>query len=146
MTIGTPPILSGPIAPENNPAIMPQFFNPSQYFISSITLGVQTVITTTVNNNYVLGQQVRLLIPPQNGCRQLNEQSGYVLSLPASNQVSLSINSVGIDSFVTTTNPQQPQIIAIGDINSGLISTNGKLGSNNNFAPTVPGSFINISP
>lgn len=146
MTIGTPPILSGPIAPESNPPINPQYFNPSQFFISAITLGFPTVVTTTVNNNYVIGQQVRLLIPPQNGCRQLNEQAGYVLALPASNQVSVSINSVGIDAFVSTSLPNQPQIIAIGDINSGLTSTNGKLGSNNNFAPTVPGAFINISP
>lgn len=125
---------------------MPQYFNPSQYFISAIALGMTTLVTTTKDNNYTIGQLVRLLIPPQNGCRQLNEQQGYVLSIPASNQVSLSINSFGIDAFVSTTNPQQPQIIAIGDINNGIISTNGKLGSNNNFAPTVPGAFINISP
>lgn len=125
---------------------MPQYFNPSQYFISAIALGMTTLVTTIKDNNYTIGQLVRLLIPPQNGCRQLNEQQGYVLSIPASNQVSLSINSFGIDPFIATTNPQQPQIIAIGDINNGIISTNGKLGSNNNFAPTVPGAFINISP
>lgn len=125
---------------------MPQFFNPSQFFISAITLGFTTLVTTTVNNNYVVGQQVRLLIPPANGCRQLNEQFGYVLSVPAANQVQISLNSMGADAFKTTSLPNQPQIIAIGDINSGIISTNGKLGSNNNFAPTVPGAFINISP
>lgn len=146
MTIGTPPILSGPIAPENNPPIMPQFFNPSVFFISTIATGVTTLVTTTVNHNYVVGQLVRLIIPSYSGCRILNEQSGYVLSIPAANQVNLTINSVNSDQFISTMQPTQPQIAAIGDINSGIISTNGKLGSNNNFAPTIPGAFINISP
>ncbi len=134
--------ISGPIAPYNNPPINPQYYEPSQFFIAAITLGQLTTVTTTVNHNYVVDQQCRLLIPASNGCRQLNEVSGYVLSIPAANQVVLSIYSLGGDPFITSTAANQPQILAIGDIANGQINSTG-VNSNLTF---IPGSFINISP
>ena len=56
---------SGPIAPYNNLPIMPQYYAPSQFFISTVTRGQNTTVTTTVSHNYVVGQTVRLIIPPQ---------------------------------------------------------------------------------
>lgn len=138
----------GPVPPETNPPIEPQFFQPSQFVITALTLGLTTIVTTSVDTNYVIGQQVRLLIPEPYGTSQINGQQGYVISIPASNQVEVTINSTQANAFIASPTfiQNSPQIVAIGDVNSGLISTNGKLGSNNNFAPTVPGSFINISP
>lgn len=128
--------------PYNNPPIEPQNFNPSQFFISNIVLGQTTTVTTTTNMNYVIGQEVRLLIPPQNGSVQLNEKKGYVVSLPASNQVVVLIDSSqNVDSFVTSTSIQQPQIVPVGDINSGKINSTGRI----NTGTYVPGSFINVS-
>ncbi len=134
--------ISGPIAPYSNVPIEPQFYAPRQYFISSITLGKTTIVTTTEDHDYSIGQQCRLIIPPQSGCRQLNESYGYVISVPASNQVVLDIYSSGGDSFISSSSGTQPQILPIGDINSGQINTNG-INSNLSF---INGSFINISP
>jgi hypothetical protein len=133
--------LPGPTPIYNNPPIEPQFYQPSQFYISAIALGATTLVTTTVNNNYVLGQQVRLIIPPTFGCRQLNEMTALVIGIPNPNQVILNIFSTGGDAFKSSTATTQPQIIAIGDVNSGQINANGV-----NSILNIPGSFINISP
>jgi hypothetical protein len=134
--------ITGPIPPYSNPPIEPQFYLPSRFVISAINLGLTTIVTTTEDTNYVVGQEVRLVIPPTYGTRQLNGQTGYVLSFPSPNQVELNIDSFGMDSFIMSSSRTQAQILAIGDINSGDVNNNGRL-NNKTF---VPGSFINISP
>lgn len=147
-------IISGPIAPYSNVAINPQYYQPSQFFISTISLGLQTTVTTTVNHNYVVGQLVRLLIPTINAltsngvsyviptCTQLNETESYVISIPASNQVLLDLDSSKANLFVSSSQPTQPQILAIGDISSGNINASGNLIT----STVIPGSYQNISP
>jgi hypothetical protein len=134
----------GPYAPYNNVPIEPQYFQPSRFVISAITLGKTTTVTTSVNHNYVVGQEVRLLIPSYYGSFQLNEQTGLVTSIPAVNQVVLNINSIGSNAFIPSPSygPTPPQIIAIGEINSGQINSSGRV----NNITYIPGSFINISP
>lgn len=134
----------GPTPPYNNPPIEPQYYQPGIFFISEISTGTTTTVTTSVNNNYVVGQNVRLLIPKFFGAYQINNQQGFVLSVPFSNQVIVGINSQVCDPFIPTPSygPTLPQIIAIGDTNTGIISSTGRT------VPTtaIPGSFINISP
>ena len=132
----------GPFPPFNNPPIQPQFFQPSRFVISNIVLGLTTTVTTTLNNNYVIGQLCRLIIPPQYGCRQLNEQTGFVLLIPSPNQVILDISSQFFDAFISANQPNQPQIVPVGDTNTGSINANGR----NHTSTLIPGSFINISP
>ena len=134
----------GPIAPENNPPINPQFYVPRVFVITALTLGLTTLVTTAVNHNYVIGQTIRLLIPFNYGSYQINEQQGYVVSIPAADQVIVSINSTNTDPFVSspTYGPTKPQIVAIGDINSGPINSSGRSPK----GTFIPGSFINISP
>ena len=141
VSVGT--VISYPIPAYQNAPINAQFYSPSRFVISAIALGVTTIVTTTVNHNYVVGQQVRLIIPPAYGSIQLNEAQGYVLSLPASNKVELSINSlVYVDPFISASSPQiLPQILAIGDVLSGATNSNSL-----NLATTIPGAFENISP
>ena len=134
-------VITYPIPAYSNVPIQAQFYEPSQVFISAISLGQTTTVTTTVNHNYVIGQLCRLIIPPSFGTRQLNEQSGYVLSIPAANQVVLSINSTGYDAFISSSATTKPQILAIGDINTGASNTTPS--SQQTF---ISGSFINISP
>lgn len=216
-SVGT--VISYPTPAYSNVPIEPQFYQPSRFQISDITLGPQTTITTVDNMNYVVGQQIRLLIPAIFGSYQLNNLTGYVIDIPTDNSVVVDINSIGFNSFIsnpytaTITNividsgtqvtvtannafsrqdvqftdvggmteinlkvgritsstptsfvvtisttgfsaytsggtatlfdvPQnQAQIIAIGDVNSGIISLNGRVIPTTN----VPGSFINIS-
>jgi len=134
----------GPIAPENNPPINPQYYQPGLFFVSNISNGFTTLITTTAPHNYVLGQQVRLLIPVYYGSQQLNQQVSYVIGIPENDQVVIPINSTNYNAFIPNPpfGPTPPQIIAIGDINTGSINTNGRLKTQT----YVSGSFINISP
>lgn len=139
----------GPIAPYTNVPIHANYYQPQKFFISTIALGKTTTVTTTTAQDYVVGQLVRLIIPPQFGCRQLNEQQGYVISILSSTQVVVNINSsVNVDAFTSSTAKTQPQILAIGDINSGYISSTGinRATTNGNTNINIAGSFINISP
>lgn len=139
-----PPLIFGPIAPENNPPINPQYYLPSVFYITTLSFGDETTVTTSVPMNYVIGQLIRLLIPFPYGAQILNEQQGYVTSIPAPNQVVVSINSMQSDPFIASPvyGPTPPQIVAVGDVNTGTINLTGR-------SPTgtfVPGSFIDISP
>lgn len=132
----------GPIAPYSNVPIQANYYQPSRFVISAITLGFTTTVTTTVDNNYVIGQLCRLIIPPAYGCRELNESQGYVLSKPADDQVVLDIYSLGGNAYIAASDSQDAQILPIGDINSGQTNSNGP----SNTTTYIPGSFINISP
>lgn len=135
-------VISYPIPLYANVPIQEDFYQPRRFVISAITLGAETTVTTTEDHDYVIGQEVRLIIPPTFGCRQLNGQSGIVLSIPAANQVVLNIYSAGGDAYIASSATTVAQIIAIGDINSGDVNSSGRT-QNITYAP---GSFINISP
>jgi hypothetical protein len=135
-------VISYPIPPYSNVPIEPQYYKPNNFIISAITLGWNTLVTTSVDNNFVIGQLVRFFIPFACGSRQLNNQTGYVIDTPASNQVLVNLNSTNADAFQTVATGTQPQIIPVGDVNNGYTSTTGI----NNNPPIIPGSFINISP
>lgn len=140
----TSPYLTGPNALERNPAIEPQYFQPSVFIIFDIANGPTTTVTFTTSHNYVIGQLIRFVIPSFNGIRQINQQIAYVISIPSPTQVIVDLNSTQFDQFnpspLITTTP--PQVVAVGDNNFGLISSTGRS------LPTtaIPGSFINISP
>lgn len=137
-------VISYPIPPYSNVPIESDFYQPSQFFISSIALGQTTTITATTNMNYVIGQLVRLLIPPSFGCIELNNVKGYVIDIPMANQVTINVDSSqNVSTFISSSSTtQQPQILAIGDVNSGSINANGR----SPVSTEIPGSFINISP
>ncbi len=145
-SVGT--VLSYPIPAYQNLPIEAQFYQPSRFVISAIDEGPTTLITTSVNHNYVIGQDVRLNIPVAYGAYELNSQSGVVIDIPAANQVTLNINSINMDAFNPTPvfvlhqDLTQPQIIAIGDFNSGVTNSSG-ISQTGTF---IPGSFQNISP
>jgi hypothetical protein len=141
-----PPIISFPTPAFQNLPITAQFYQPSVFVISAITFGIFTTITTTTDMNFVIGQQIRLNIPGNYGSYELNQQTGFVISIPASNQVEVNINSQNVSPFVMTpllNNSQNalPQIAAIGNVNLGYTSSTGS----NIPLVTIPGSFINIS-
>lgn len=135
-------VVSYPIPAYANVPIHAEFYQPSRFVISGVSLGYTTTVTTTLDHNYVIGQECRLIIPASFGCWQLNERKGFVLSIPATNQVVLDINSTrNIDPyFASTAQTAVAQILAIGDVNEGQINANGPL----NTLTYIPGSFINI--
>lgn len=135
----------GPIAPERNPPIIPQYYSPSIYYITAIAIGKITTITTATTHNYSIGGEVRLHIPATYGTRQLNEKRGIVISIPSTTEVDISIDSSAFDTFIAspTYGPTKPQICGIGDINSGgLNNSSGRIKNITN----ISGSFINTSP
>jgi hypothetical protein len=213
-------VVSYPVPPYFNVPIEAQFYSPSRLSISNIARGITTTITTSAVHEYVIGQEIRLIIPPIFGSYQLNETKGYVISIPTTTSVVATIDStqsdafiptpytavitniasVGLSTVVTANNsfrlgnsilftsvggmtqinghtgiitainstsftvsinsstftayasggqaalynvPQnEAQILAIGDINSGINSLLGNVTT----SPTITGSFINISP
>lgn len=124
----------------SNPAIMPEDYKPSVFGITSITQEENPTVTTAVNHNFVIGQDVRFIIPVSYGMRQLNGRSAIVTSVPADNQFIAKINTSNFDAFTNPGTDTPAQVKAIGDINSGVRSSTGNI-----FAPTIPGSFQNIS-
>lgn len=136
-------VISYPIPLYQNVPIQAGHFQPSQFFISAVTLGITTIVTATTTMNYSIGQEIRLLIPPSFGCIQLNGQSGFVISLPASDQVEITIDSTNSNAYIASASTvQSAQIVAIGDINNGITSSTGA----NIPTTNVPGAFINTSP
>jgi hypothetical protein len=133
-------VISYPIPAYSNLPIEP-FYQPGVFQISNITNGQMTTVTTSVGHDYVIGQLIRLDIPPGFGERQLNQQTGYVINIPAANQVVVTINSTNADAFQSSSNTTKPQIVAVGDINTGVTNNQGRI----NNGTTIPGSFINIS-
>lgn len=136
----------GPVPPETNPPINPQYYQPSRFVITAIDMNYLTTVTTSVPHNYVVGQMVRLLIPQYWGATQLNFRQGLVLTIPAANQVILDINSMGdtplmAPIYVDNSKNNLPQIIAIGDVNSGRINASGRVQQ----GTYILGSFIDIS-
>jgi hypothetical protein len=139
-----PPLMFGPIAPENNPPIHPEYFTPKEFNIASITNGITTLVTTTTAHDYVVGQLVRLLISQLFGARQFNEQTAYVINIPSNTSIILALDSSSFDLFIPhpTLETTQPQVVAVGDVNTGAINSQGRF-VNGTF---IPGSFQNISP
>lgn len=136
-------VISYPIPAYQNVPIEPQFYQPRRFVISNVTLGTTTLVTTVVDHDYVIGQQVRLIIPAEFGCYQLNEAFGYVLSVPTTTSVEVAIDSSkNVDPYIAATSNQEPAILAIGDVNTGAINTQGRI----NQTTYIPGSFIDISP
>jgi hypothetical protein len=143
--------MPGPVPAETNPAITPWYYQPTTFPISAVTRGATTTVTltavttggTTVNPNFVIGQEVRFLIPNGYGIRQLNNQKGYVLSLPSSTSVEVDIDSTSYNAFIVSPSGanSSAQLVPVGDINSGQVNTSGRT----NQLTYIPGSFIDIS-
>lgn len=113
--------------------------------ITAITTGQTTIITTSVKHSFVIGNEVSFQIPKEYGMRQLDKENGYVLSI-TDYTVEVNIDSLGFDAFVIpTVNPlivlDPPQIIPIGDANTGYVLPGGQ-------KPTlqIPGAFRNVYP
>jgi len=71
-------VISYPIPAYSNLPIESDFYQPSRFVISNVFLGKTTVVNTTADMDYVVGQEIRLIIPREFGCYQLNNVKGYV--------------------------------------------------------------------
>ena len=131
----TCPYFTGPQAPERNPPIQPQFLSPNiatkilaSYFSADITF---MAVRTVDDNQFVVGQIIRY---------EIGDMAGTAIIFEVIDPKTFYAN---ITSTETTPIADPGSIIlAIGDINSGAINSDGRL---NNLL-YIDGAFRNISP
>lgn len=115
--------------------LYPFLYEPGVAFISAISTGTTTTITTTDPHNFVVGQEIGFRIPSAYGTTQLNELPNnttpgspvyyYVTSVSSNTQFVCTANSTGFTAFNTNQTVAQmvgqslPQVVAVGDVNSG---------------------------
>lgn len=117
--------------------LYPYLYEPGTNVISAITPGTTTTIDTTDAHNFVVGQEVAFRIPTAWGTTQLNSlpntltpgspQYGYVIAVTDYNTVVVNINSSAFTAFNSNqaltggsaAGEQFPQIVAVGDVNTG---------------------------
>lgn len=115
--------------------LFPNLYAPSVGFISALTLAGTTTVVTTAPTNIQVGQEVAFRIPPTWGPTQLNSLPntlipgspiyGFVQSVTNSTTFVVNINSTGYTAFnsnqVFANFPGEnfPQVVAVGDVNSG---------------------------
>lgn len=151
--------------------LYPFLYAPGVSFISAVSTGTTTTITTTAPHNLVVGSEVAFAIPSTWGITQLDSYIpgsstipgspiyGYVVSVSSSTQVVVNINSTGFTAYANNPTVAQtlaglsfPQMIAVGDVNTGgvQISSGSVLypppsvnGVNTINGPAIQGAFVN---
>jgi hypothetical protein len=152
--------------------LYPWLYEPGVNYISAISLsGANVVVTTTNNHNFVVGQEIAFRIPSAYGSTQLNALPNnttpgspvyyYVTSLGSNTQFTCTALSAGVTAF-NSNQPvssvpglQLPQVLAVGDVNSGGVAYSGGAlypspvfptysgGSPTINGPAISGAFVN---
>jgi hypothetical protein len=147
--------------------LFPFLYAPGWSTISAITLGTTTTVTTTLPHNLVVGQEVAFRIPSVWGTTQLNTLPNssipgspiyyLVTSVASSTQFVCNAVSSSFTAFASNPTVAQtpglsfPQVIPIGDINSGGVAYSGGAlypspvvsGASTINGPAISGSFVN---
>lgn len=151
--------------------LFPWNYLPGQLTISAITTGTTTTVTTTSNHNLVVGQEIAFRISSPWGTTQLNSLPnnqipgspvyGYVTSLTSNTVFVCNINSSTYTAFNSNPTVAQtlgltpPQVVAVGDVNSGGVAySGGALYPSPSFptssggvptinGPAISGAFVN---
>lgn len=74
-------VISYPRPLYSDPAIR-YSYKPNRLNISAITQGATTTITTSADHNFVIGQLVRFIIPPDYGMREINNLDTPITQAP----------------------------------------------------------------
>lgn len=136
-------LFPGPNAAFNNPEINTISYFPSIHKISAITpiSDRYTQITTSASNTYVVGQQVRFLVPAQYGMSELNEVTAFVTEVISDTQFLANVNTLTFTSFIPSASTRIFAFVnPIGDVNSGALNSSGR----NNNQLYIDGSFRDI--
>ncbi len=138
-------VISYPIPIYQNLPIHAEYYRPSVVVIANIQLGITTVVIAASAPLFVIGQEVRLIIPSNFGCEQINGKTGFIVEFLTTTRMRISIDSSrNVTPYNTSAvaTIQNPQIVAIGDVNTGARNANGL----SNQITFINGSFRNISP
>jgi hypothetical protein len=134
----------GPTPIYNNPVPVPGYYIPQREVVSNIVKGQATTIYVSTTHHYVVGQLVKLFVPPPWGMREINNIPSYVIDVISSEEFAIDIDSLTFSDYIQTPKYPMttlPQVIAIGDNITGNITTTGRKSN-----PYPRGAFINISP
>lgn len=150
--------------------LYPSLYVPGVSFISAITTGVTTSVTTTSPHNFQLNQEVAFRIPSSWGTTQLNSLPNVLIpgsptygfvSAVTSNTFTVTINSSGYTAFnsnqtvASVPGLRLPQVLAVGDANSGSLlgnflspsfyngSSTGTVNTIN--GPAIAGAYVNAT-
>ncbi len=153
--------------------LYPYLYFPGASVISAITTGTTTTIDTTSAHNFVVGQEVAFRIPTIWGTYQLNSLPnttipgspvyGYVIAVTDYNTVVVNINSSAYtafnsnQAFASFSGEQFPQIVAVGDVNTGGVQISsgsalypppysvqiGTTQTNTINGPAIQGAYVN---
>lgn len=122
--------------------LFPALYAPGVAFVGAVTRGATTTVTTTSPNNFSVGQEVAFRIPQVYGTVELNSLPnilipgspvyGFVTQVNSSTQFVVNINSTAFTAFNTNVpfatavvgGLTFPQVVAVGDANSGSLMTN----------------------
>lgn len=115
--------------------LYPYLYFPGTNFICDIQLGQTTTVDTTTAHNFVVGQEVAFRVPTIWGTQQLNSLPniitpgspiyGYVIEVIDYNTVVVDIDSTAFTAFdsnqpfLSFPGLSFPQIVAVGDVNTG---------------------------
>lgn len=159
-------ISASPVGAGFKKVMVPYLYVPGVSYISAITLGATTTITTTAAHNFVVGQAVGFRIPTLYGTTELNTLPNdtvpgssvyyYVQSVVSPTSVIVNAMSTGFTAFTNNVTVAKtpglnfPQIYAVGTVNQGgWPYTGGDLfpspivgGVFTSFGPATPGAFI----
>ena len=141
--------------------LYPWLYLPGVNFIAAISTGTTTTVTTTSNHNFVVGQEIAFRIPSSYGTTQLNSLPnnsipgspvyGYVTSVTSNTVFVCNINSTGYTSFnsnqtvASVPGLQFPQVLAVGDVNTGGVVYSGGLFYPSPSFPTSSGGAATIN-
>jgi len=141
--------------------LYPFLYEPGVNFISALTLGTTTTVTTTNNHNYVVGQEIAFRIPTAYGTTQLNSLPNntvpgspvnyYVTSITSNTVFVCNAVSTGDTAFNTNQTVAQmvgqslPQVVAVGDVNSGGVAFSGGALYPSPVFPTFSGGVSTIN-
>lgn len=121
--------------------LYPNLYAPNVGFVGFVTLGATTTIQTTAPTNIQVGQEIAFRIPSVWGPTQLNSLPnvqipgspiyGYVISVTNSTTFVVNINSNSFTAFnsnqpfASFPGENFPQVVAVGDVNSGGTAFSG---------------------
>lgn len=121
----------------------------------------QTYVQTTTNHNFVVGQEIAFRIPQAYATTQLNSLPNiltpgspiyaYVTTVLSNNQFSCNFDSTGYTAFATNqtvasmVGQSLPQVLAVGDVNTGGFPYTGNHLYPSPFFPTFSGGINSIN-
>lgn len=83
-------------------------YRPLRMVVTNVTNAAQAIVTTQINHQYSIGDQLRLLVPLSYG--MTIDKTIQIIAIPSANTLQCNLNTIGADPFaipVPLRNPAQ---------------------------------------